>query len=250
VPALERQEKKMKKRFYFVIVVFLFFSKIFAYEIEDFSNCEWLDNISVEYIINYQKPILDKYDIVSFSFPKKNNSVNYKDWGYYRISGIGGVGAIYSVSKKEDNMFVFEYGYYPSSSDSNEKPVKLSEPNICTVYIQNENTLILVNPPLGIYRKTLYRKNYAKNSNIKMEDGVVNNLNVKIRLEPNTKGIILGKLQTGDNVKILKQSEHYEADGKHNYWYQIQLEGYPICWIFGEYVSKRDDYFKDFGVIK
>lgn len=121
MPALERQEKEMKKRFYFVIVVFLFFSKIFAYEIEDFSNCEWFDNISVEYIINYQKPILDKYDIVSFSFPKKNNSVNYKDWGYYRISGIGGVGAIYSVSKKEDNMFVFEYGYYPSSSEAGDK---------------------------------------------------------------------------------------------------------------------------------
>jgi len=29
---------------------------------------------------------------------KKNNSADYKDWGYYSITGIGGVGAIYSVS--------------------------------------------------------------------------------------------------------------------------------------------------------
>ena len=80
----------MKKIINFILV-FLLFSKIFAYEINDFSDCDWFDNISVEYIINYQKPIFDKYDIVSFSFPKKNNSSDYKDWGYYSISGIGGV---------------------------------------------------------------------------------------------------------------------------------------------------------------
>lgn len=126
----------------------------------------------------------------------------------------------------------------------------MPEPNICTVYIQNENTLILVNPPLGIYRKTLYRKNFGKNSNVKMQDGVVNDLNVRIRLEPNTKGLVLGKVQTGTNVKIIKQSEPYIADGKNNCWYQIQLDGFPICWIFGEYISKREDYFKNFGVIE
>lgn len=239
----------MKKIINFILV-FLLFSKIFAYEINDFSDCEWFDNISVEYIINYQKPIFDKYDIVRFSFPKKNNSSDYKDWGYYSIFGIGGVGAIYSVSKQGENKFVFEYGYFPSSDNQNEKPVKMSEPNICTVYVQNENTLILVNPPLGIYRKTLYRKNLGKNSNIKMADGVVNDLNVRIRLEPNTKGLVLGKLQTGTNVKIIKQSEPYIVDGKNNCWYQIQLDGYPICWIFGEYISKREDYFKNFGVVE
>lgn len=239
----------MKKIINFILV-FLLFSKIFAYEINDFSDCEWFDNISVEYIINYQKPIFDKYDIVSFSFPKKNNSSDYKDWGYYSISGIGGVGAIYSVSKQSENKFVFEYGYFPSSDNQNEKPVKMSEPNICTVYVQNENTLILVNPPLGIYRKTLYRKNLGKNPNVKMEDGVVNDLNVRIRFEPNTKGLVLGKLQTGTNVKIIKQSDSYIADGKNNCWYQIQLDGYPICWIFGEYISKREDYFKNFGVVE
>lgn len=239
----------MKKIINFILALLLF-SKVFAYEINDFSDCEWFDNISVEYIINYQKPVFDKYDIVSFRFPKKNNSPDYKDWGYYSISGIGGVGAIYSLSKKDENKFIFEYGYFPSSSDQNEKPVKLSEPNICTVYIQNENTLILVNPPLCIYRKTLYRKSFGKNSSIKMEDGVVNDLNVRIRLEPNTKSLVLGKVQTGTNVKIIKQSEPYIADGKNNCWYQIQLDGYPICWIFGEYISNREDYFKNFGVIE
>ena len=54
-----------------------------------------------------------------------------------------------------------------------------------------------------------------------MEDGVVNDLNVRIRLEPNTKSPVLGKVQTGTNVKIIKQSEPYIADGKNNCWYQI-----------------------------
>ena len=240
----------MKKIFNILIVLFLLASKIFSYEIKDFSDSEWFDNITVEYIVNYQKPVLDKYDIVSFSFPKKNNSSNYKDWGYYSISGIGGVGAIYSVSKESEEKFSFEYGYFPSAADPNEKPVKLTEPNICTVYIQNENTLILVNPPLSTNRKTLYRKTITTNSRTKLQDGIVNDLNVRIRFEPNTKGLVLGKLQTGTNVKIIKKSEPYLADGKNNCWYQIQVEGYPICWIFGEYVSMRDEYLKNFGVIE
>lgn len=241
----------MKNKLSLIIIIYLFSSRIYAYEIQDFSNSEWFDNLTVEYIINYQTPVLDKYDIISFDFPKKNNSSDYKDWGYYSITGIGGVGAIYSVSKVDDNKFTFEYGYYPSSAEQNENPIKESNPNTCTIYIQNENTLVLINPPLGMYRKTLYRKNYAKNSTVVMEEGIVNDLNVRIRLEPTTtKGLILGKLQTGNHVKIIKKSELSDADGKKNYWYQIQVEGYPICWIFGEYVTKQKDFLKNFGVIE
>ena len=198
----------MKNKLSLIIIIYLFSSKFYAYEIQDFANSEWFDNLTVEYIINYQTPVLDKYDIISFDFPKKNNSSDYKDWGYYSITGIGGVGAIYSVSKVDDNKFTFEYGYYPSSAEQNENPIKESNPNTCTIYIQNENTLVLINPPLGMYRKTLYRKNYTKNSTVVMEEGIVNDLNVRIRLEPTTtKGLILGKLQTGSHVKIIKKSE-------------------------------------------
>ena len=241
----------MKSKLKIIILLFLLSSKIYAYEIQDFSNSEWFDNLTVEYIINNQTPLLDLYDIISFKFPKKNNSTDYKDWGYYSITGIGGVGAIYSVSKIDDNKFIFEYGYYPSSADQNQIPVKESNPNTCTVYVQNENTLVLINPPLGIYRKTLYRKSYTKDFSVTMEEGIVNDLNVRIRLEPTTsKGLILGKLQTGNHVKIIKKSELADADGKKNYWYQIQVEGYPICWIFGEYVTKQRDFLKNFGFVE
>lgn len=241
----------MKNKLNIIILLFLLSSKIYAYEIQDFSNSEWFDNLTVEYIINNQTPILDLYDIISFKFPKKNNSADYKDWGYYSITGIGGVGAIYSVSKIDDNKFIFEYGYYPSAADQNQIPVKESNPNTCTVYVQNENTLVLINPPLGMYRKTLYRKSYTKDSSVTMEEGIVNDLNVRIRLEPTTsKGLILGKLQTGNHVKIIKKSELADADGKKNYWYQIQVEGYPICWIFGEYVTKQKDFLKNFGFVE
>ncbi len=241
----------MKIKLNIIILLFLLSSKIYAYKIQDFSNSEWFDNLTVEYIINNQTPILDLYNIISFKFPKKNNSADYKDWGYYRITGIGGVGAIYSVSKIDDNKFIFEYGYYPSSADQNQIPVKESNPNTCTVYVQNENTLVLINPPLGMYRKTLYRKSYTKESSVTMEEGIVNDLNVRIRLEPTTsKGLILGKLQTGNHVKIIKKSELADADGKKNYWYQIQVEGYPICWIFGEYVTKQKDFLKNFGFVE
>ncbi len=240
----------MKKILNLLIVLFLLSSKIFSYDIQDFSDSEWFDNISVESMIIYQKPILDKYDIVRFGFPEKNNSSDYKDWGYYYISGIGGLGAIYSVSKITDDKFTFEYGYLPSSAYPDDKPEKLSEPNICTVYIENENKLVLVNPPLNNKRVTLYRKTISNDSTIKLQDGIVNDLNVRIRFEPNTKGLVLGKLQTGTNIKIIKKTEPYLADGKYNCWYQIQVEGYPICWIFGEYVSMKDEYLRNFGVIE
>lgn len=157
----------------FFILFILFFTNVYAHDIEDFSNSEWFDNITLDYIIKYQTPYLSKYDIVNFSFPKINNSSDYNDWGFYSVSGLGGVGAIYSVSKEDNDKIIFEYGYYPNSLDPNEKPIKESNPNICTIYILDENTISLLNPPLThLQRVTLYRKSFKKKSD-KYQEGDV-----------------------------------------------------------------------------
>lgn len=61
----------MKNKLNIIIILFLLSSKINAYEIQDFSDSEWFDNLTVEYIINNQTPVLSEYDIISFKFPKK-----------------------------------------------------------------------------------------------------------------------------------------------------------------------------------
>lgn len=39
-----------------IFFVLLFSSQVFAFEIEDFSNSEWFDSITLDYIVNYGKP--------------------------------------------------------------------------------------------------------------------------------------------------------------------------------------------------
>lgn len=243
----------MKFSFKFVAIFFvlIFSSQVFAFEIEDFSNSEWFDSITLDYIVNYGKPYNSNYDVVSFKFPKVNNSSDYNDWGTFSISGFGTVGAIYSVSKVDDKI-IFEYGYFPLACEKNTKPEKEKNPYVCTIYVINENKITLINPPISpsAPRLTLHRKSFNDDfiRYQEFEDGLVNDLNVRIRMEPSTNGFVLGKLQTGDNVKIIKKSEISIADGKENYWYQVEVKGYPVCWIFGEYVTKRVDWEKKFDL--
>ena len=235
------------KKVFSLISVILASACLFAYEIEDFSDCEWFSENEMEYIIEYQTPYTSWYDIQTICFPKKNNSDNYNDWGAYSINGIGGTVAIYSVSKEGANKFSFEYGWYPILEDDG-NPVKSKNPSVCKVTIIDENTISLVNSPFG-EQVTLHRKSYKSKN---LAKGIVNDSNVRIRTAPNTNGTILGKLQTGANVDIIKKSEISRADGVDNYWYQIQTEGYPICWIFGEYVTslENEDEYKTISDLK
>ena len=235
------------KRIFSLILLILASACLFAYEIEDFSDCEWFSENEMEYIIEYQTPYTSWYDIQTIRFPKKNNSDNYNDWGAYSINGIGGTAAIYSVSKEGANKFSFEYGWYPILEDDG-NPVKSKNPSVCKVTIIDENTISLVNSPFG-EQVTLHRKSYKSK---KLTKGIVNDSNVRIRTAPNTNGTILGKLQTGTNVDIIKKSEISRADGVDNYWYQIQTEGYPICRIFGEYVTslENEDEYKKIADLK
>jgi hydroxymethylpyrimidine pyrophosphatase-like HAD family hydrolase len=109
----------MKFSFKFVAIFFvlIFSSQVFAFEIEDFSNSEWFDSITLDYIVNYGKPYNSNYDVVSFKFPKENNSSDYNDWGTFSINGLGTVGAIYSVSKVDDKIIFSRYMTNPSIID-------------------------------------------------------------------------------------------------------------------------------------
>lgn len=236
----------MKKVFSLFLII-LASACLFAYEIEDFSDCEWFNENQMKSIIEYQTPYTGLYDVQTIRFPKKNNSDDYNDWGAYSVNGIGGTAAIYSVSKEDENTFSFEYGWYPIFEEDG-GPVKAKKPAKCTVTIIDENTLSLFNSPFGEHVK-LYRKTYKTKKLVK---GIVNDSNVRIRTAPNTNGTILGKLQTGANVDIIKKSEISRADGVDNYWYQIQTEGYPICWIFGEYVTlmENEDEYKKIADLK
>ena len=222
------------------IIIFLFSFTLFAFSTEDFSDCKWFDQNTIEYITKYNKAYTSFYNVISFKFPKVNNSSNYDDWGFYSVNGFGRVAAIYSVKMENENTISFEYGWYPIVKDEEVK--KDDNTEICTITILNENKIILDNAPY-VDNKILYRNSYNNNPNL--IDGIVNDNNVRIRTEPSTQGIILGKLHSGDKVSIINKSDLSKADGVENFWYQIQVEGYPVCWIFGEYVtlkSSGDEY--------
>ena len=68
----------MKKVFSLILVI-LASACLFAYEIEDFSDCEWFSENEMEYIIEYQRPYTGWYDIQTIRFPKKNNSLHIQN---------------------------------------------------------------------------------------------------------------------------------------------------------------------------
>ena len=217
------------KKLIFVFLFFLSLNCIFTYEIEDFTDSKWYDEKTVENIFKTQKPDLSSYGIVNLKFPKKNNSTNPDDWGFFAVDGYGGVAVIFSAKMENENIITFEYGWYVYSL---EEILDYNDPKVCKITILNENKIELTNSPFG--ETLLYRKSYNSKT---FENGIVNDTNVRIRMAPNTSGTILGKLQIGDKVKIISKSDISKADGVENFWYQIQVEGYPICWIFGEYIT-------------
>jgi hypothetical protein len=76
-----------------------------------------------------------------------------------------------------------------------------------------------------------------------LKTGILNDDRVRVRAEPNLSGEILGIVNRGDKVEILKIGrEKQKIDGLESVWYKIRtirtvanIEG----WVFGAYVNVR-----------
>lgn len=197
---------------------------IFALDVQRYSGSEWIDDNTYQYLVEEKSPYTGWYDINSFKLPKKNNSSDSDEWGYYAVNGLGGVARIYSVSVTSETSFKFTYSF----------DLEDSEIRTCSVTVIDDDTLQFENNPFTETKLHRFGGHTVKNA-----DAVVNDTNVRIRKTPDTSGTIYGKLNTGDKIQILDQSEVKTADGKSNVWYKISAEGWPVCWIFGEYVTKK-----------
>ena len=234
------------KKILFCIFGIFFANIAFSYDFKDFTNSEWLDDIEYNLILEAQTAYTSPYDIVRIMLPEKNNSNNYTDWGSFTVSGLGGIVAIYSVEQKSKTEFNFVYGWHEYGFQDKPEVEPSTDKTTCRVQIIDENTIKVTDPPYNRC-SLLHRFSYLDK---KDTDAVVNDSNVRIRSQPNTKGLIYGKLQKGDMVKILGRSELSQADGKSNVWYKIQVHNYPIAWIFGEYITMNTDKAKFNEIIK
>lgn len=69
-------------------------------------------------------------------------------------------------------------------------------------------------------------------------NATVNDLRVRLRSEPNLESQTLSYFYTGDDVKIIAQSdEKYEIDGESWYWYKVESGSYPVGWVYGKYLD-------------
>lgn len=69
-------------------------------------------------------------------------------------------------------------------------------------------------------------------------NATVNDLRVRLRSEPNLESQTLSYFYTGDDVKIIAQSdEKYEIDGESWYWYKVESGSYPVGLVYGKYLD-------------
>ena len=73
---------------------------------------------------------------------------------------------------------------------------------------------------------------------IPVQNAVINDSNVRLRVKPNLECETWTKLQKGTKVKIKdKSAEPYEIDGESWYWYRVDAENLPDGWVYGKYLD-------------
>lgn len=212
------------KKILFYLIFTCFFGILYSLDIQHFSGADWIDDEIYQYLVKEKKPYTSGYDIVSFKIPENNNPSELDKCGYFGVSGLSGTAWIYSVTITSETSFKFTYSFDMEDGIRS-----------CQVTVIDDDTLQFENSPYSNMTK-LHR--FGGNT-VDNPNAVVNDSNVRIRKTPDTSGIIYGKLNIGDKIQILDQSEVKTADGKNNVWYKINAAGWPVCWIFGEYVTKN-----------
>ena len=219
--------RRMKKVLLSLFIFLLSLSSIYSFEIIDFQNSMWLEDSQFQYwIIERNKAFnwANTDGTLEFYLPQNNNS------GYFKVFGRGGAPIVKEVKKISETEFEFTYSYTDIPEVSVEKNTYTGE-----LKILDENTIQFKNAPYDECNKTTYHR--LTNPNKIKSKGKVTDDNVRIRSEPSTSGIIYGKINKNTEVKILEKSKISSADEKEDYWYQVQIDNWPICWIFGYYVE-------------
>lgn len=73
---------------------------------------------------------------------------------------------------------------------------------------------------------------------IPVQNAVINDSNVRLRVKPNLECETWTKLQKGTKVKIKdKSAKPMEIDGESWYWYRVDAENLPDGWVYGKYLD-------------
>ncbi len=217
----------MKRNIVIVLLFLSITSCIFSFDAKEFTNSLWVEDFSYKYHIVERNQTYEWYHqdgVLEFCFPE--NSKN----GFFNVFGRGGSPIITEVKKKSETNFEFTYYY------SNVPGLQASDKiYIGKLIVIDENTITFESAPYDECTKTTYHR-FTNPNKIKSK-GYVTDDNVRIRAEPSTNGTVYGKVNRNTKVYILDKLKISTADGKDNYWFQIQIDNYPICWIFGEYIK-------------
>ena len=73
---------------------------------------------------------------------------------------------------------------------------------------------------------------------IPIQNAVLNDSRVRLRVKPNLSCDTWGFLNKGDAVKIKDKSEEpFIIDGESWYWYKVETDDYPDGWVYGKYLD-------------
>ena len=73
---------------------------------------------------------------------------------------------------------------------------------------------------------------------IPIQNAVLNDSHVRLRVKPNLSCDTWGFLNKGDAVKIKDKSEEpFIIDGESWYWYKVESKNYPDGWVYGKYLD-------------
>lgn len=76
-----------------------------------------------------------------------------------------------------------------------------------------------------------------------IRDGEINDNNVRIRLHPGTQEFILGKIDKGEIVEVLYETEEkYTIGNMFAPWFKVKLKSGLVGWVFGSYVDQKKNY--------
>ena len=217
-----------------LLLFFLFINSIFVFSYEKSSlygswiekkDCQRVQDESDLIYLNYEG-IKNIYD-VTINFFIKNELFIFQKFGY---------GPVYIQSFEKINDKAFKMIVV-----NNLEEEKAPAVNVVIQFINDDEIHLKPEDEKSFYVwgniKEIKLVRFSAFAD-KKNTGVINDSNVRLRLNPNLDCETWGNLQKGTKVIIKEKSENlFEIDGEKWYWFKVDADNFPDGWIYGKYLD-------------
>ena len=156
------------------------------------------------------------------------------DLGVIQQFGISSVLTINAISHNNDNDFILSC--YVMHNDKDNEWEKLDDFELKIHFIDKDEITMYNFFSGGKKEITWYR--ISGPAGIPMQNAVLNDSRVRLRVKPNLSCDTWSFLNKGDTVKIKDKSEEpFTIDGESWYWYKVETDDYPDGWVYGKYLD-------------